>query len=307
MTQPAPFELVGDAQLDVLAVMDDARNQVDQTFYRPADGHWSRPAPLGDIRPQRWEKQADFLLGPGDRVLAVYETGDDVGGGEGRTAALTVSGWQPRETLTSFDGEIRDLDAERNVASDVAVVWADQTPGAQDLVELAYRPAGAGWGSPEVVRQAPRDTSEPAVTNTTVGIDTAGRATVVWREQFWADTDVVHPPVRSARRAPDGTYTPDIRIAGRCGTGKPLTGVQLSVAPDGDSLVVCKQFIDGSQRVFAVVRAAGHAWEQVPVTRALPRFEAWSTELSVLSDTGEAVIIYRTERGAIRSKSQPIR
>lgn len=137
--------LYGDGDGDVLAVVGNGGDRPD-TYYRPYGEPWSdRDAFLARTNPTI----ADFVLGPGSEVLAVWsDVGGSGGAGEVLSAHLDENGWTSQGAIGTGPGEAWDVDADGNADGDVVVSWVRQTAGAEsdDLVEAVFRPADRPWG-----------------------------------------------------------------------------------------------------------------------------------------------------------------
>lgn len=304
LAAPYGAYVYGNPEGDLLAVTRFASG-TQYTHVRPLGGSWSGPTRFPDATTPA---SVEFVLDPAGRVDALWSAFRAAPDHTVLRSSLVEGRWTTPLTVAPANGQVWDIDADRNAAGDVGVVWSRVTPGAgtDDFVMSAYRPAGGGWQPAQVAHRARQDFTD-AVEDPQVGVDAAGDLTAVWREEFRDtvyDDDVY--AVRGADRPASGGWSAAQRLADRCG---PFS-LQLSVNAGGGALASCEVTTDFDYWIWAVHRPAGGSWR--PLDRLTPSLGGleqgyWSEQHPVLADAGEAVVTFMsTNSNRIWSRARTI-
>jgi hypothetical protein len=215
---------------------------------RPAAGGvWLAPVALSSISSDATAGPALAAIPSGDVLVAWIE------GGALRIASGHAATGIWDTAVSPAGGGIAtdsDVDIALNPAGDAAVAWSwRRSATAPNIVQAAFRPAGAGWGA-AVDLGTVRGRS-----HLRVAISDAGNVAAVWRGPD--DT------LRAAGRArTTGNWSQTRTIASNVSAA----GAQLSMNPRGNAVAVWTNSISAKTR--GAIRPAGGAW-QPPVGMSL--------------------------------------
>lgn len=134
-------------------------------------------------------------------------------------------------------------------AGNATAVW-DRWDGSATVVETAYRPAGSGWGEPEVL--SPPDSMAPKVV-----VDRNGVLTVAWERR----TSVNHFAIESVSRHPGLEWTEPVEVTEFEQGANP--DAWLAVDGEGNNTVVWRQ----GETVMSSFRVFANSWgEPIPLS-----------------------------------------
>jgi hypothetical protein len=298
---------------------------------RSPGGAWSAPLPLSGADHDATDPQVGLDAAGGGIVSWI----DGVSPFTQRYATRSAAGaWSAPADVPEGPTEGNLGDAyELAVGRGGHAVWAWEmydTALSRRVIEASYRPAGGGFGTPQVMSAASVDTWDPQV-----AVNATGVATVSWRESPIGGSEL-HSRTREAGGAwsaiqaisddfvnqhqdivvdAAGTTTavwaqveppqPSRILYATRPAGGDWDAPQL-VAPPGDGLAEPSLAIDASGRmtvafvvwgatdeIGARTRAPGGAWTDHGLVSALPAGAEGASPTVVMDDAGQAVVAWR--------------
>ncbi len=179
----------------------------------------------------------------GAGAVAAWESGTG-----GPVEASTRSGhtWAGAAAISRGGG--RDPSVAMGPGGEAVAVWQWQPVGGSRTIEMSTTRADGTWTAPAMLSAPGTPARDPQV-----GVDGAGRATVVWRRDA-GDDDAV---VEAAEQRPDGTWEMPHPISTE---GTRARRPRLAVAPNGTAAVVWEQRVGGVHGVAAAIRDPEGTW-----------------------------------------------
>jgi PKD domain/PASTA domain len=200
---------------DALAVWRrfDGANWIVQSAFRPYSlgraGDWSAPQDLSAPRYDARTPQVAFDAKFGDAV-AIWTRNDDTV----QVADRPVGGpWEPAKDLAAPGFLTDDAHIALDPEGDAIALWRRSETGEHGIVQVARRPAGGEWGSPEVLSNP-----EQAAVDPELAVDPAGNALAAW-SHFGGTDSVIQADALDAA----GPVFSGLSVPARASAGARLT------------------------------------------------------------------------------------
>jgi hypothetical protein len=298
LSNPSVFsmspDVAGDAQGDSVAVWlyFDGANMRVQAAYRAAGGSFG---PAQTLSPAGYEaREPRVAMNASGEAVLVWSLVS------GLTEKVQASSAAPGGTF----GEPRDLTPFTTVASvpqitldphgDAIAVW-DGWDGSNIRVEDALRPAGASFGSPQLLSPAGSNADTPQV-----AFDSNGNALAVWRyDGSPAST------IQGSYRPAGGEFGAPQTIS--ASSPQPAQSPQVAFDGEGEGIVAWQQSNSSELRVDASVRSPGNTGSfETPSTLDPGGQEAYEPQIA--GDGLSATIVsWKTFNGATNTTQAAVR
>jgi PKD domain len=256
--------------------------EVVEASERPAGGDWSEPETLS--LPGEEGEQSQVAIDAAGNAIAVWVTGDGIGGFVVRSAARPPGGaWpEPEDVSDSISAAGWPMLAIDAVGEAVAV-WTAFDSG-DVLVQGSVRSADGEWSEPDDLSPAGQDVTPLEAPS--VAVDAAGNAIAVWKLE--SSNDIVQAAVRAAGQenwaAPD-----DLSDAGQ-DAGEP----DVAMDEAGEAVAAWTR-LDGTNTIQAAVRPAGGDWAG-PDDLSDASQNAAEPDVA-MDEAGEAVAVWARSNG----------
>lgn len=192
----------------------------------------------------------------------------------------------------------------------------------KSVVQIARKPKGGTWTAPQTVASGTttQSGSRPGtiLSQSTVGVDGAGQATVAWSELHDAQP-IWTTRVRSTVGAPNGSWAPITNVSGDLTVDSstwPSGGVvpearepDITVGAGGESVITWDRLDGDVPAIFSSLRAAGGSWQ--PASRLADRTPWSPAPATVVDRAGNATVAWAdgaqvlSKRVALRTAPVP--
>lgn len=191
--------------------------------------------------------------------------------------------WLAPQDLSAAGRNALEPQVSVNQAGDVAAIW-QRSDGTNTLAQVATRPAGGGWSTPEKVSVAGADADGPQV-----GIDASGSVVALWRYLSGGSYRV-----QASTRPAGGSWSgaQDLSTASTAVFQSP----QLAVNAAGDAAAVWSRGAGGVFVTQVATRPAGGAWS-APQDLSPPGQDTGDADVA-LDPAGDAMAVWYEGPGA---------
>ncbi|HVX32930.1 MAG TPA: PKD domain-containing protein [Solirubrobacterales bacterium] len=190
--------------------------------------------------------------------------------------------WLAPQPVSEEGPEALEPQVATDPQGEAIAIWAG-SDGANERVEVAFRPAGGAFGVPQKLSPAGQEGSEPQVAT-----DPQGNAIAVW-----SSADGANERVEAAFRPAGGAFGTPQTLTPAC---QRAFEPQVATDPQGDAIVVWTCADGAGERVEAALRPAG-GFFATPQTISAPEQIAFHPQVAT-DPQGDAIVVWAGSDGA---------